>query len=325
MKEILRKYVEGHYEDCVGELKNLPTGSFLQDLIIHNNILASEFQLAFITRSTSKGRSITDGFLEHLSRVSIFPHHQEFNFIRMCSSCNTIYSLLAEESFLEGSNADIKIVKASETFVECLQVLASSHQILIKDTFETLQFKSLWLVRKLLESKRLQSEETLLLLYMCVLTSLITFDENHIQLLQEVLKIVENSQTGGDRICDHIFILSPKEMPLQSKEGNLSVQVLYDISRLCLMIFSCQSSSSLKNEAMAIPDPKNPMLIEIHRLLKMYIHLGAENQDNKSNFNGFEAPLLSKDDDSLKFGAYLLQAAKFASLRQPLLALKMLR
>ncbi len=312
MDIISKHYEEGQYRKCVTNLADLPTHSLFEKCVVENNVLASKFQISFVEDDLLI-KSVSDDLFRLQAKLLALPHRKEYTFLTLCCTSNAIYSLLNNQCYEENS------VKAVQIGNEAFEKVLCNHEIFYYQEQHSIVDKFIGLMHQLLQCKKLKSDELSLLLYCCILTCLIKLDLRFVELVKSVLDILEHSLKNETPNLNsiHIFLLSPLEMSLPSNGSYCSI--ICDFSRLFLSMFYCTSLSW--SEALAVKSAKNSQLSEILETFKMYASLHLDSPSSAETIEEY-----SNDRNSyLYFARCLINAAKFALQKKPVIALKYLK
>jgi hypothetical protein len=310
MDIISKHYEEGHYRKCITILSDLPTHSLFEKCVVENNVLVSKFQTSFVQGDDLLRKTVYDDLFRLQAKLLALPHEKEYTFLTLCCTTNAIYSLLNYQCCEENSVKAVQIGNGAFEKVLC------NHQMFYYQEQHSIVDKFIGLVHQLLHCKKLKSDELSILLYCCILTCLIKLDLKFVELVKSILAILECSLKNetSDVNSTHIFLLFPLEMSLQSTGSYCSI--ICDFSRLFLSMFYCTNLSW--SEALAVKSPQNSQMSEI---FKMYasLHLADPSSDEKIE------EYFNERNSYLYFARCLINAAKFALLKKPVIALKYLK
>jgi hypothetical protein len=313
MDIISKHYEEGHYRKCITILSDLPTHSLFEKCVVENNVLVSKFQTSFVQGDDLLRKTVYDDLFRLQAKLLALPHEKEYTFLTLCCTTNAIYSLLNYQCCEENSVKAVQIGNGAFEKVLC------NHQMFYYQEQHSIVDKFIGLVHQLLHCKKLKSDELSILLYCCILTCLIKLDLKFVELVKSILDILECSLKNetSDVNSTHIFLLFPLEMLLQSTGSYCSI--ICDFSRLFLSMFYCTNLSW--SEALAVKSPQNSQMSEILEIFKMYasLHLADPSSDEKIE------EYFNERNSYLYFARCLINAAKFALLKKPVIALKYLK
>lgn len=311
MDIISKHYEEGQFLKCAKLLADLSTDSLFEKCLVENNVLVSKFQISFVQEDNLLRKSVSDDFFRLQDKLLALPHEKEYSLLTLCCASNAIYSLLNEQCYEETNGKAVKVGIGAFEKVICI------HQIFYYQENNSMDDKFVGLVHQLLQCKKLKSNEISLLLYSCVLICLIKLDLKYVELVKNILEIFEYSLKNEIPSLNHIFLLSPLEMPLQSSGSYCST--ICDFSRLFLSMFYCTNSSW--SEALAIKSIQNSQLSEIWGIIQMHARLysTSPSSDEEIEEHSYER------NSYLYFAMCLINAAKFALKKKPFIALKYLK
>ncbi|KZS07111.1 putative Leucine-rich repeat-containing g-protein coupled receptor [Daphnia magna] len=313
---IATSYADGQYLKCIKHLSDLPTNSLFEEFVVQNNILVSKFQISYVKEDEMLRRAVADDLLHLQSKTLALPREKEFSLLTLSCSCNVIYALLNCKHYSESS------IKATKIAYVALEKALCSHLIFFPPKNDSTTENLVSMVRQFIEAKTLRPGELSLVLYSCVLICLFKVDPRYVQLIKEILEILECS--GKNEICfsNDIFLLSPLEMPLQSRGATISSSIICDFSRLFLCLFHCINSSW--SDALALKSGQNSSLSEIWGILKRFVNCQLASCRCSTSNNDETEDYAKIQNIYLKFARCLIGAAEFALRKQPLMALRFL-